>query len=214
MMSTGPHVFEIAVREVTNAEEFARLLPEVEALLEDTDGYIGGLEYTPFFSLMPEMQEGQMFAIRISEWASAEAYEAANLEDNATYGEYMATIAPIQTVLVEPFVMGEQITLADFPEGGEVLEVAIRDMSAYEDPVDFLRTIRGFTNTLVEIEGVVREYEWISVDGQYFVGMTKYENMEAFQAAQQNEGLLGSPVTGRVFAQYPPMLAQMGTRSQ
>ncbi|MCA9914163.1 MAG: hypothetical protein KC496_12480, partial [Anaerolineae bacterium] len=103
-------------------------------------------------------------------------------------------------------VKGETISLDDFPGEGEVLEVAVRDLSSYEDPVDFLRSIRGFTDQLVTLDGVVREYNWISVDGQYFVGMTRYASMEAFAAASQDESILTAPNTGHVFANYPPMI--------
>jgi len=214
-MTDGPHVFEIAIREVVDAENFPRLAGELEALLEETDGYVGSLEYSVFFSLAPQIAEGQIFAIVITEWESAAAYEASmTLMDNPTVQDYFATIEAVQTILVEPFVKGEVISLADFPQAGEVLEVAVRDLSSYDDPVDFMRSIRGFTDALGEGEGVIREYEWISVDGQYFVGMTGYTSIEMFQAASQNEALLSNPVTQNVFANYPPMLALYGIQAQ
>lgn len=214
-MTASAHVFEIAIREVVDAEGFTTLGAELETLLEETDGYVGSLEYAIFFSLAPEMAEGQMFSVSISEWESVAAYEAtASLLDNPTGLAYLETINPVQTVLVEPFVKGEIITLADFPQAGEVFEVAVRDLASYEDPVDFLRSIRGFTDALGDVDGVLREYEWLSVDGQYFVGMTRYASAEAFQAASQNAELMSSPNTAYIFTEYPPQLAQMGFLSE
>ncbi len=214
-MTTDGHVFEIAVREIVDMEGFEALSGELQALLQEQAGYIGNLQYTTFFSLAPEMAEGQVYAVGITEWESIEAYEASQtLMDNQTVVDYLATIETVQNVVVEPFVIGEQITLDDFPQVGEVFEVAIRDLSSYENPIHFLRTVRGFTDVLGEEEGVLREYEWLSVDGQYFVGMTRYADMEAFGSASQSETVFGSPATSLLFAQYPPIVAQITTRNE
>lgn len=204
MMAPGPHVFEITIREVVDADGFAPALAARNELLSGVDGYIGTREYQAFFSFAPELVEGQIFSVGLTEWTSAAAYEASlELDDDPAIAAYNETIADIQTVVVEPFVVGEVITLDDFPDAGEVLEVAIRDIASYDDPVDFLRNIRGFTTALVAEEGVVREYEWISLDGQFFVGMTRYESADAFAAASQSEILFANPATVNIFTSYP-----------
>jgi hypothetical protein len=213
-MSETP-VYEIAIRQIIDPEAFAAASAELETLLAAQEGYLGSLEYTTIVSLAPEIAEGDVYGVGVTAWASAEAYEAsAALMEDPAVGAYLETIETVQNVVIEPFVKGEAITLDDFPGPGEVFEVAIRDLASYEDPVDFLRTIRGFTDLLGAEEGVLREYEWVSVDGQYFVGMTRYASVEAFSNASQSEALFSSPVVGQVFAQYPPMVAQIGVRSE
>lgn len=212
MMAVDGHVFEIAVRRIVDAENWTILNAELNAMISEMDGFVGSREYNTFFGI-PEIQEGEMYAVSISEWESLDAYMAVatdeSLMQDATVLAYFETIESVQNVVVQPFVKGEELTLDDLAESGQVLELAIRDISGYEDPVDFIRTIRGFTHQLTSLDGVVREFEWMSVDGQYFVGMTQYESMDAFMAASANEALLTHPVTAAVFMQYPPILAQM-----
>lgn len=208
MTPTG-HIFEIAIRRIVDAENFATRNAEVNALVSGLDGFIGSREYTTFFGI-PTIEEGQVYAVGISEWESLEAYSAtAVLLEDPTVIAYFETIESVQNVVVQPFIKGEDLHLADLGTAGQVLELAIRDISQYENPVDFLRTIRGFTHQLTSLDGVVREFEWLSVDGQYFVGMTLYASLETFGAASQNEALLSHPTTAAVFGQYPPLLAQM-----
>ena len=208
MAVEGP-IFEIAIRRIVDAENFATLNAEVLDILTGLDGFVGAREYTTFFGI-PTIEEGEMYAVGITQWDSIDAYFAtATLLEDPTVIAYFETIESIQNVVVQPFVLGEELTLDDLASSGQVLELAIRDISTYEDPVGFLRAIRGFTHQLTSLDGVVREFEWLSVDGQYFVGMTQYESMDAFMAASQNEALFTHPATAAVFSQYPPLIAQM-----
>lgn len=212
-MPEGP-VFEIAIRRIIDPENFAILNAQLNEMLQGMDGFVAVREYTTFFGI-PEIAEGEMYAVSISEWESLEAYmTTAALLENPTVVAYFETIESVQNVVVQPFVKGEELHVENLAQPGQVLELAIRDISQYEDPIDFLRAIRGFTHQLTMLDGVVREYEWLSVDGQYFVGMTQYESMEAFGAASQNEMLLSHPVTAAIFGQYPPLLAQMTLPAQ
>lgn len=202
-------VFEISVYRILDVDSFTTLSPELTTMLGEMEGVIASQTYNTFFA-MPSIEEGETFAVRITEWDSLTSYTAMDdLAEEETVSAYLATIEAVQNVIVQPFVKGEALHVNDLAAPGQVLEVAFRDISAYDDPVDFLRTIRGFTHQLTALDGVVREYEWLSVDGQYFVGMTQYESLDAFMAASQDETLLTSPVTAAVFSQYPPMLAQM-----
>jgi hypothetical protein len=195
-------VFEISVYRVLDVNNFTTLSAELTTMLSGMEGVIASQTYNTFFAI-PDMAEGETYAVRITEWASLSSYTAiTEIFDNET-------VETVQNIVVQPFVKGEALHVNDLVAPGQVLEIAFRDISAYDDPVDFLRTIQGFTHQLTALDGVVREYEWLSVDGQYFVGMTQYESLDAFMAASQNEALLTSPVTAAVFTQYPPILAQM-----
>ena len=202
-------VFDISVYRILDVDNFTTLSAELTTTLNGMEGVIASQTYNTFFAI-PDIEEGETYAVRITEWASLASYRAIDdLAEDETVSAYLATVEAVQNVIVQPFVKGESLHVNDLAAPGQVLEMAFRDISAYDDPVDFLRTIRGFTHQLTALDGVVREYEWLSVDGQYFVGMTQYESMDAFMAASQNETLLTSPVTAAVFSQYPPILAQM-----
>jgi len=202
-------VFDISVYRILDVDNFTTLSAELTTTLNGMEGVIASQTYNTFFAI-PDIEEGETYAVRITEWASLASYRAMDdLAEDETVSAYLATVEAVQNVIVQPFVKGESLHVNDLAAPGQVLEMAFRDISAYDDPVDFLRTIRGFTHQLTALDGVVREYEWLSVDGQYFVGMTQYESMDAFMVASQNETLLTSPVTAAVFSQYPPILAQM-----
>jgi len=202
-------VFDISVYRILDVDNFTTLSAEMTTTLNGMEGVIASQTYNTFFAI-PDIEEGETYAVRITEWASLASYTAMDdLAEDETVRAYLETVETVQNVIVQPFVKGEELHVNDLAAPGQVLEMAFRDISAYDDPVDFLRTIRGFTHHLTALDGVVREYEWLSVDGQYFVGMTQYESMDAFMAASQNETLLTSPVTAAVFSQYPPVLAQM-----
>lgn len=202
-------VFDISVYRILDVDNFTTLSAELTTILIGMEGVIASQTYNTFFAI-PDIEEGETYAVRITEWASLASYTAMDdLAEDETVGAYLATVETVQNVIVQPFVKGESLHVNDLAAPGQVLEMAFRDISAYDDPLDFLRTIRGFTHQLTALDGVVREYEWLSVDGQYFVGMTQYESMDVFMAASQNETLLTSPVTAAVFSQYPPILAQM-----
>lgn len=202
-------VFDISVYRILDVDNFTTLSAGLTTILNGMEGVIASQTYNTFFAI-PDIEDGETYAVRITEWASLASYTAMDdLAEDETFGAYLATVETIQNVIVQPFVKGEDLHVNDLAAPGQVLEMAFRDISAYDDPVDFLRTIRGFTHQLTALDGVVREYEWLSVDGQYFVGMTQYESIDAFMAASQDETLLTSPITAAVFSQYPPILAQM-----
>lgn len=212
-MTVEGHIFEIAIRRVVDQENYAIRQAALNEAISGVDGFIATREYEAFFGI-PTIEEGQRYTVGISEWESLDAYTAAaalvdDPEVSVLVAAYFETIESVQNIIVQPFVKGEVLSVIDLAQEGQVLELAVRAISGYDDPVDFLRTIRGFTHQLTALEGVVREYEWISVDGQYFVGMTQYESMETFGAASQNEGLLSHPSTVAMFSTYPPLLAFM-----
>ena len=200
---TGSPVFELTVAEVTDMENFVG----VTSAITEMEGYVGSLEYFVIFSAVPEVTEDQMIFIAVTEWASEDAYNAAAdmmMPDDAPY-------TVIYNIPLEPFAKDEAISLADFPGPGEILEIAIRDISGYEDPFDFVRTVFGFTEALGELDGVLREYSWMSLDGTYFVGMTRYASADAFGAVAQNETLMMMPNTQYAFMTYPAEANMFGT---
>jgi hypothetical protein len=115
----------------------------------------------------------------------------------------------IARVIMKPRNEADDYRIADLVAQGGVLEIAIREISGYASADDFFATVGAFTDKLVEQEGVVREYGWISTDGTHYVGMTQYASPDALNAVAQGP-LMKSPEAGAVFANYPPMVSQMG----
>ncbi|MEZ4605770.1 MAG: hypothetical protein R2865_02900 [Deinococcales bacterium] len=57
--------------------------------------------------------------------------------------------------------------------------------------------------------GVIQEFEYRSLDGRYYVGMTLYESIEAFSAILSKPEFLSAPEFAEMFANYPPLISQM-----
>ena len=90
---------------------------------------------------------------------------------------------------------------------GQVLEVARRDLSAYADfdASEYEVARDAFLGLLGAREGVIGEYQWVSVaDTNVVVGMTVYESFEAWAAIWSDAGFSGAPEYGAFLGAYPP----------
>jgi hypothetical protein len=94
-----------------------------------------------------------------------------------------------------------------------VLEIAVRDVSALDfEAFDTKR--KAFVDVLTAQPGVLGEYEYRSIDGKYYVGMTLYETGEAVQAIFANPTVSQGAEFGALMAEYPPMVSQFLVRIQ
>lgn len=210
VMTTGP-VVSMAIHRVADPDGYATLKPQVDAATQDADGYLADRQFNAFFALAPEPDPEQPVHVSLVEYASDEALKAVQdgeLSDGPAFSDYAATVDSLADVAMRPFDAADAYPIDSLVEPGQVLEVAVRDLSAYEDRDGFFAAIGAFVELLTSQPGVVREYQWLSLDGDTFVGMTVYEDMDAFGAISQDQALMGSPEAGALFAAYPPVIAQ------
>lgn len=208
--TTGP-VVSMAILRVVDPQGFATLKPQFDAATRTSDGYLADREFSAFFALAPEHDPAQPVLVGLVEYASSEALTAVRsglILDGAVASAYAATVDTLADVAMRPRDPADTYALDSLVEPGQVLEVAVRDLSAYEDRDAFFGTIGAFIELLIAQPGVVREYQWLSLDGDTFVGMTVYEDMAAFSAISQDQAVMGSAEAGALFAAYPPVVAQ------
>ena len=123
--------------------------------------------------------------------------------------EYFATNETILNIQVQPFRDTPLLDVANMVQPGQVLEIAIRDVSGYESFEAFDTLRKPFVEMLLAQPGVLQEFEYRSVDGRYYVGMTLYESAEAFQAIMSNPDVVAAPEIA-AFMSYPPLISQIG----
>ena len=89
---------------------------------------------------------------------------------------------------------------------GQILEVAARDLSMYEnfDGEDYETRLSAFLDALSKQPGFVAEYQWVSVlDPNIVVGMTVYESADAFAAIAQDQEFVDQLMP--FINDYPPL---------
>ena len=126
-----------------------------------------------------------------------------------TLTEYFVTNETILNIQVQPFRDTPPLDVANMVQPGQVLEIAIRDVSAYESFEAFDSVREPFVDMLLAQPGVLQEFEYRSVDGRYYVGMTLYENAETFQAIMSNPDVVAGPEIAALMS-YPPLISQIG----
>jgi len=122
----------------------------------------------------------------------AEAGEAlaAGPEAQAFFG----TFTPLVFTALRPLDAADAYDLAGIADqSGQVLEIAVRDLSTFADfdTTDYDARRLAFLDVLSSMPGVVDEYQWVSIlDPNIVVGMTVYESAEAFESLAGDAALL------------------------
>lgn len=125
---------------------------------------------------------------------------------SAEAAAFFSTFEPLLFTALRPKNPDDSYALAEIlPEAGQILEVAERDLSMYEnfDGEDYETRLSAFLDALSQQPGFVAEYQWVSViDPNILVGMTVYESVDAFAAIAQDEEFVGQMMP--FINDYPP----------
>jgi len=206
-------VMEIAVREVVDVAGFDAHRAEIAALVEAQAGFVASREFVSFYSIAPDPNPKNPIWLALSQWRSLDDYQKADaaLAEGPAFPAYLATIKPLAGAVVKPFLDGEAIDVANIIGPGQVLEVAMRDLSAVGDRQTFFAAKDAFVEVLTGAPGVVREYEWVSATGadDLYFGMTQYESQAAFQSVAMDPAITQGPEAAKFFTSYPPLIAQI-----
>jgi hypothetical protein len=138
----------------------------------------------------------------LTAFAAAGAALGASPEAQAFFAEF----TPIVFTALRPLADEAYDLSALATKPGQVLEIAHRDLSAYDGfdqgLYDAART--AFLDDLRAQPGVAAEYQWRSlIDPNIVVGMTVYDSMEAFQALASS-AFLRSATSAAFVGGYPP----------
>jgi hypothetical protein len=128
-------------------------------------------------------------------------------------GAFFSTFTPELFTVLVPLEPGGAVDLAGVAnQPGQVLEVAVRDLSTYADfdPDAYAAARDAFLALLAQQPGFVAEYQWVSpIDANIAVGMTVYENADAFMAISQDPAFGSAPELAAFLGVYPPMLGHV-----
>lgn len=143
----------------------------------------------------------------MTQYESLKAFKAAGakLGPAPEAGAFFKTFKPLAFTVLKPLDPATPVDLAKMVKPGQVLELAVRDLSRYEkfDAAAYGKARDAFLALLARQPGVVAEYQWVSaLEPNLVVGMTVYESAEAFQRIATGP-VMGAPETKAFFA-WPP----------
>lgn len=215
-------VLELAIRAVPDQEAWKAAAGPFGKLLADEEGIIANAEFMSIMGFAPVGADGQpvpnvfVGMLQIDSEATHDALMAKYFGDvkAAEVTAYLATIDNVaETGKLRPYRDTPALDVANMVQPGQVLEIAVRDVSGLDfDAFDAKR--KAFVDVLVAQPGVLGEYEYRSIDGRYYVGMTLYETGDAVQAIFANPAISQGPEFGALMAEFPPMVSQFLVRIQ
>jgi hypothetical protein len=155
-------------------------------------------------------------AVGMTEYESKEVYDgiAADLMNSTEAAEYFGTFTSVSFLTLNPLEDDVDPNLSSIcNEPGQILEVAVRDISNYTDMADYEAKRDAFLSLLSQQNGFVREYQWISTDGTHAVGMTVYTDQNAFFALSANTTFTEDAAYTNFLGAYPPIAGGMNAQN-
>ena len=211
---TVDDVLEIAIRRLNEGQDVAEFEAARDAFVErlkaqpgvGTDREFGAfLDFSTFAEPSPAVFTG------MTQYDSLDAFQDAGaaLGESAEAGAFFSTFTPAAFTVLQPLGGYGPLDLATMAaDADDVLEIAVRDLSAYEDfdATAYADARDAFLGVLTAQPGVVREYQWVSVlDPNVVVGMTVYEDTAAFQNVATDPAVAGSGEAAAFLGAYPPI---------
>jgi hypothetical protein len=206
-------VVEIAVRRLGASQDIAAFEAARDAFvarLKAQPGVGTDREFAAFFDFTAQGSPSPDVFIGMTQYDSIDAFAAAGnaLGSSAEAAAFFATFTPEAFTALRPLNPGSDVDLAAIASApGQVLEVAVRDLSAYDgfDAVAYAAARDAFLDLLRAQPGVVAEYQWVSaLDPNVVVGMTVYASQEAFGAVLGNQAFVTADATKNFLFGYPP----------
>ncbi len=209
-------VVELAIRRLNDGQDvagFAAARDTFVARLREQAGVKVDRELQAFFDFKAQAAPTAPVFVGMTQYATSDAFGAAGkaLGSSPEAAAFFATFTPEAFTALRPLRAGQPVDLAAIANvPGQVLEIAVRDLSAYEgfDQATYDAARDGFLTLLRAQPGVVAEYQWVSVlDPNTVVGMTVYESQEAFFGVLGNERFVKDAATAAFLFGYPPATA-------
>ncbi|MEM6289903.1 MAG: hypothetical protein AAGA54_01515 [Myxococcota bacterium] len=172
------------------------------------DGAVIDREYEAAVDFSTGMPATPQVFVGMTQFSSAASFQAGAMALNGADAEndYFPLFDVEFFGLLRPRD-GGSIDLTALAEDGQVLEVAPRDLSTYDDfdPKTYAQARDAFIEVLSAREGVVAEFQWVSpFDPNVAVGMTVYEDQDAWQAIWTDPTFLESEAFTDFIGGFPP----------
>lgn len=213
-------VMELAIRTVPDQKAWKAAAGPFGKLLSGEAGIIANAEFMSIMGFAPVGADGKpvknvfVGMLQIDNVATHDALMAKyfGVKKPTEVTAYLGTIQNIADAgKLRPFRATPVIDVANMVQPGQVLEIAVRDVSGLDfDAFDAKRT--AFIDVLTAQPGVLGEYEYRSIDGKYYVGMTLYQTGDAVQAIFANPAISQGPEFRALIAEFPPLVSQFLVR--
>ena len=215
-------VLELAIRVVPDQAAWQAAAAPFGALLGAEADIIASAEFMSVMGFAPVDAQGapvQNVFVGMLQIDSEAAHDGLmaryfGADRPAEVTAYLATVETIADAgKLRPFRDTPALDIANMVQPGQVLEIAVRDVSGVDfDAFDARRA--AFVEVITAQPGVLGEFEYRSTDGRHYVGMTLYESGEAVQAIFANPAVSQGAEFGALMAEYPPMVSQFLVRIQ
>ncbi|MEM9131169.1 MAG: hypothetical protein AAGE88_02425 [Actinomycetota bacterium] len=202
-------VAALVVRQVTDAENFESTRDAYVADLEAQAGIVADREFQPFISFLTFGDPEPPVFIGLTQGSSLAEFQASAdaVGGSDTAAAYFETFDIELFDLLVPLDEDTPTDIADIAvEPGNILEVAWRDLNTYDDldPAAYAEARDAYLAELATHDGWVAEYQWESAVGSgIVVGMTVYEDQEAFLANATDEEFNNSDIAQAWVGGYP-----------
>jgi hypothetical protein len=206
-------VVEIAIRQVKTGQlaAFEQARTNFINLLKQQDGVSNDREYASFFHFNPAQDTSRRVYIGMTQYEDLATFQkvGSDIGSSAEAGAFFSTFDALVFTAMKPKVSGTEVDLSQVAQSGQIMEVAVRDLSLYPNfnQADYEAKLNAFLAVLAQQTGRVAEYQWVSVlDPNIVVGMTVYESQQAFFNIAANPDFANHPDVVAFFATYPPNL--------
>ncbi|MEM9564509.1 MAG: hypothetical protein AAGA93_17935 [Actinomycetota bacterium] len=202
-------VAALVVRRITG--ELDDFIATRDAYVEDLEaqaGIVADREFQSFLSFTTFDQPDPAVYIGLTEGRSTAEFSAsADAVEPARTEAYFPTFEIEVFDLLAPLDQTTPVDISEIAVGdGQVLEVAWRDLNAYDDfdQAAYEAARDAYLEELSAFDGWVAEYQWVSSVGSgIVVGMTVYESADAFQAIATDVDFTASDVYQGFVGGYP-----------
>jgi len=206
-------IAELAIRMVKPGmqAEFEATRDALVAKLVQEEGVFNDREFASFLTFTPRDTSRAVF-IGMTQYEDLATFQATaeKLSGIPEAAAFFQTFDMLHFSGLKPIEEGVEVDLSKLATGGQILEIAVRDLSKYDnfDRADYDTKLSAFLTLLAQQEGRVAEYQWVSVlDPNIVVGMTVYEDQAAFMRILSDPAFVGSEAATSFLASYPANVA-------
>ena len=212
------NVLELAINQVTDTVNFEAKRAAFLAVLNSQEGVVADSKFDMFFNYQTfaPVPSSAPIAVGMTEYASKNVYDgiAVDLMNSTEAAEYFGTFSSVSFLTLNPLDDNVDPNLSSIcNEPGQILEVAVRDISNYADMADYEAKRDAFLALLKQQSGFVKEYQWVSTNGTHAVGMTVYTDQNAFFALSANTTFSQDPAYTNFLGTYPPIAGGMNAQN-
>lgn len=204
-------VVEIAIRQVKTGQSSAFTTARTNFInvLTKEPGVFNDREYKSFLHYNPAQDATREVYVGMTQYENLAAFQAASqkLGNSAEATAFFNTFDALTYTVLKPVKSGTTVDLTKIALSGQVLEIAVRDLSKYTNfnKTDYEAKRDAFLAELAKQPARVAEYQWVSaLDQNIVIGMTVYTNQQAFTQLLTDPAFANNPAVGAFLATYPP----------